>query len=850
MTATNSKRIIWAFVMIVGLTFALGVAPSQALAAADDGGGEPKPASAEPSSAAVAEGADVQPASAAPAQEPAATLGAQAVAQPAQEPANGQVLQAQADFAKPDEGQPKVEHHDPYKHASKCDVNQEYGTNTVYLHCDWSEEVPLMGSRVCEFHEWPLIILNRTDDYYDGTPKAANWYVQTMRDYPSGKLHEGFPSDIAEWDGQFTYYGVNGTSYKASQQAPIAAGTYRVQAIIKIPHLESVTDDGTFTLVKEFSILSTAYDVTFDSNAPANASTKGDMRGAMPTMHFESAVESRQLAPNQFVLPGYRFDSWNTKADGTGARYANGAIVKGLSVAGQTKTLYAQWTPKEYTLTFQSGDAGSQTHSQTAQFDQTGTLDLVSTFGWNIPLNTELHGWRMAALGLLYDDGEEFCNLCDIRADGEVIGRTLNAEWAQTGKIIVSITRDGALQSGMASCFSLMKKSDGTTYVMPTIEVSTGVYVFNPGSMDTEPVSPQLPDGDYELRFNPPAEKGFGPCSIDIMYGGTYAVSTVFDYYTVTLERDPAYAAVHSVEMVGYEPDASGRYTAIVRDGGALTIKTTVGSGYHFDGYSATGVAPGWDPAKAEQQISVRGQAGIMAHVEANVYTVRFDANARTPVMGKMANQDMVYNEPQGLFANQFSQAGWVFKGWNTKPDGTGDAYADKQSVQNLTAENGGTVVLYAQWEEVPVVTGTLTFDLGGGTLDGQTGSITVRAKAGDVIEMPAAPTREGYTFKYWRGSEYYPGDKYKVEGDHKFTAVWEKNAEPEPDPGTKGSPSYPAASSGASELPKTADGIHPFALALLACAIAAICLFALSRRKRDHAYTGKHVKPSRLLRK
>ena len=78
--------------------------------------------------------------------------------------------------------------------------------------------------------------------------------------------------------------------------------------------------------------------------------------------------------------------------------------------------------------------------------------------------------------------------------------------------------------------------------------------------------------------------------------------------------------------------------------------------------------------------------------------------------------------------------------------------------------------------EPVPVKKGTLTFDLGGGTLDGKTGSITIEANVGDTIKLPGAPTREGYMFQYWKGSRYEAGADYKVEGDHTFTAVWEEN--------------------------------------------------------------------------
>ena len=74
-----------------------------------------------------------------------------------------------------------------------------------------------------------------------------------------------------------------------------------------------------------------------------------------------------------------------------------------------------------------------------------------------------------------------------------------------------------------------------------------------------------------------------------------------------------------------------------------------------------------------------------------------------------------------------------------------------------------------------------ISYDLNGGTLDGKTGVITVEAEEGSVITIPDAPTREGYNFLYWKGSEYHPGDKYTVDGDHTFTAQWQLVIKDEP---------------------------------------------------------------------
>ena len=68
-----------------------------------------------------------------------------------------------------------------------------------------------------------------------------------------------------------------------------------------------------------------------------------------------------------------------------------------------------------------------------------------------------------------------------------------------------------------------------------------------------------------------------------------------------------------------------------------------------------------------------------------------------------------------------------------------------------------------------------LTFDLNGGTLNGQTGTITMTCEYGSKINLPDAPTKEGYKFLYWKGSQYEAGAEYTVDGPHDFTAVWEK---------------------------------------------------------------------------
>ena len=95
----------------------------------------------------------------------------------------------------------------------------------------------------------------------------------------------------------------------------------------------------------------------------------------------------------------------------------------------------------------------------------------------------------------------------------------------------------------------------------------------------------------------------------------------------------------------------------------------------------------------------------------------------------------------------------------------------------------------------------SMKFDLGGGTLAGRTGVIEIEAEEGSTIIVPAAPTKEGFIFRYWKGSEYYPGDTYVVSGDHTLTAVFEVDTSNEVIPPPLTRPDTGAGTQGGSQI-------------------------------------------------
>ena len=80
----------------------------------------------------------------------------------------------------------------------------------------------------------------------------------------------------------------------------------------------------------------------------------------------------------------------------------------------------------------------------------------------------------------------------------------------------------------------------------------------------------------------------------------------------------------------------------------------------------------------------------------ANRYQIKFDENGGRGTMDKQA---MTYDQKATVSKNKFEKVGYQFKGWNTQKDGQGKGYLANEEIQNLSTEQNGTAILYAQWQ-------------------------------------------------------------------------------------------------------------------------------------------------------
>lgn len=110
------------------------------------------------------------------------------------------------------------------------------------------------------------------------------------------------------------------------------------------------------------------------------------------------------------------------------------------------------------------------------------------------------------------------------------------------------------------------------------------------------------------------------------------------------------------------------------------------------------------------------------------------------------------------LTENNYTKEGYVFIGWNTKPDGSGVSFSDSAEIYNLsnvdwrdestwTETDNGTITLYAQWRKSE---STLVIDANGGKYGGlDKQSITQLYLKNYVLQADFIQAPEGYQVSF-----------------------------------------------------------------------------------------------------
>ena len=128
--------------------------------------------------------------------------------------------------------------------------------------------------------------------------------------------------------------------------------------------------------------------------------------------------------------------------------------------------------------------------------------------------------------------------------------------------------------------------------------------------------------------------------------------------------------------------------------------------GYYINNYTASGACFLESNGDGTYMFAFGKEDIVLtASLKGVKYTIQFEKNGDplkngTDVTCVMVAKTLTYGKaPVALPKCYYVREGYTFTGWNTKADGSGKAFKDREKVQNLSATANDIVHLYAQWQ-------------------------------------------------------------------------------------------------------------------------------------------------------
>ena len=188
-----------------------------------------------------------------------------------------------------------------------------------------------------------------------------------------------------------------------------------------------------------------------------------------------------------------------------------------------------------------------------------------------------------------------------------------------------------------------------------------------------------------------------------------------------------------------------------------LTSNSFKKTGYIFDGWNTKkdGSGKSYKDKSKVKNLVKKGTVTLYAQWKPIAYTIKFNGNGNNS--GKTASLLCTYGSKCKLTKNNFVRDGYNFIGWNTKKDGSGISYNDKQKVKNLTNKNNKTIKLYAQWENVAqYIANNVDVKLTGfknGASNNSYATIYISNDTDDVINISTYARANNYNLNYLQGT-------------------------------------------------------------------------------------------------
>lgn len=519
----------------------------------------------------------------------------------------------------------------------------------------------------------------------------------------------------------------------------------------------------------------TEYTLTYNANGGT---------GTGPTAVTAAAGTVVNVATNSFTRSGHVFLGWNTAADGAGTAFSAGMQ---FSMPLNGATLYAQWSPVTYTITYN----GNGAESGTVPASGTSLAGVVTTVASN-PGTLErtgytLSGWSPDPAGsTTYALGSGTFTM-----PGNNV--TLYALWSPESRAITyQDNRPGGCTSTSGAVpTDPVSASVGSSVTIPgnSGTLTCGGYVFTGwntaanGSGTDYPPGSTVTMGDggltlyaqweqlFYLTYNanggsgaPASTPGTSGSTVSVASGGSVqrtgytfgGWNTAADgsgtvlgaTYRMPADNVTVYAIWTADEQV-ISYNANGGSGAPLPEASSTGASYTIAdgvptlTGYTFVSWNTTADGSGVAYVAGDPFQVPATDVVLYAQWTPVPYALTYSANgAETGTVPSSLVRFV--GEATTVSTTNLALAGYSFTGWNTAADGSGTHY----SASTVLTMPAADVLLYAQWSANPY---RVLFQPNGA----QSGSVpnTVTARTDSTVNVPGNPgalTRPGYTFAGW----------------------------------------------------------------------------------------------------
>ena len=435
------------------------------------------------------------------------------------------------------------------------------------------------------------------------------------------------------------------------------------------------------------------------------------------TQDYGTAV----AAPADPTREGYTFMGWNPAIPAT--------------MPAENLTITAQWAVNRYTLTFDT-DGGSEVAPITQDYGTTITAPEAPT-----KPGYTFKGWDK-----------------EIPATMPAENLTVTAQWTVNQYTVTFDTAGGSEVAPITQDY-------GTTVTAPEAPTKPG-YTFKgwdkeiPATMPAEnlTLTAQWTINQYTITFDTDGGSEIAPITQDYGTAVTAPADPTREGYTFTgwdkaiPETMPAENMTITAQWavnqytITFDTDGGSEVAPITQDYGTTITapEAPTKPGYTFKGWDKE--IPATMPA---ENLTLTAQWTI------NQYTISFDTDGGSAIDPITQDYGTTINAPAAP-----TKTGYTFIGWSPALPATMPA-------ENLTVTAKWTIDQY-----------TITYDLDGGTAEGNPDTYTVETDAFTLKN----PTRPGYTFTGWSGTGLDGENNMTVTiptgstGNRTYTAHWRYN--------------------------------------------------------------------------